>query len=61
MLFKKNNAQKIAEKRRKIEKMTAEIAEIWSGEKEETPTDVNGSYTGNPINSDVPVQDADDL
>ena len=61
MLFKKNNAQKIAEKRRKIEKMTAEISEIWSGENSETPSDVNGSYTGNPINSDIPVQDADDL
>lgn len=61
MLFKKNNAQKIAEKRRKIEKLTAEISEIWSGEKKDTPSDVNGSYTGNPINADVPVQDADDL
>ncbi len=24
-------------------------------------SDVNGSYTGNPLNGDVPVQDADDL
>lgn len=61
MLFRKNNAQKIAEKRRKIEKMTAEIAEIWSGENSETPSDVSGSYTGNPTNFEVPEQDADDL
>ena len=25
------------------------------------PSDVTGSYTGNPIDDDVPVQDADDL
>ncbi|MBQ8182841.1 MAG: hypothetical protein IJ025_02945 [Clostridia bacterium] len=24
-------------------------------------SDVNGSYTGNPLNGDEPVQDADDL
>ncbi len=25
------------------------------------PSDVTGSYTGNPIDDEVPVQDADDL
>ena len=25
------------------------------------PSDVNGSYTGTPLNSEQPVQDADDL
>ena len=61
MFFKKNNKQKSADARRRIEKITAEISKIWSGEGEETPTDVNGSYTGNPKNFQVPEQDADDL
>ncbi len=29
--------------------------------KGEIPSDVNGSYTGTPIDGEVPVQDADDL
>ena len=29
--------------------------------KGEIPPDVNGSYTGTPIDGEVPVQDADDL
>ena len=61
MFFKKNNQQKVVEARKRIEKLTTEISEIWSGENEETPTDVNGSYTGNPKGFDEPVQDADDL
>ncbi len=61
MFFKKNNKQKSAEVRRKIEKMTAEISEIWSGENKKSITDTDGSYTGNPQGFDVPVQDADDL
>ncbi len=24
-------------------------------------SDINGSYTGNPLNGEVPIQDADDL
>ena len=27
----------------------------------EVPSDVQGSYTGSPLNDDQPVQDADDL
>lgn len=61
MFFKKNNKQKSADARRKIEKMTAEISEIWNGENAENPTDIDGSYTGNPKGFEVPVQDADDL
>ena len=61
MFFKKNNKQKAIDARKRIEKMTTEIAEIWSGENKENPTDVNGSYTGNPQGFKVPVQDADDL
>lgn len=30
-------------------------------ESKEIPSDVQGSYTGNPIGDSVPVQDADDL
>ena len=41
--------------------MSAEISEIWNGEHEESPIDVNGSYTGNPIGFDQPEQDPDDL
>ena len=61
MFFKKNNKQKAIETRNKIEKMTAEISEIWSGENEQNISDIDGSYTGNPQGFDVPVQDADDL
>lgn len=61
MLFKKINAQKSVDKKKKIDKLTAEISEIWSGDNKVPPTDVDGSYTGNPINSDIPEQDADDL
>ena len=28
---------------------------------DEIPSDVNGSYTGYPLNGDKPIQDADDL
>lgn len=61
MFFKKNDKQKSVEARKRIEELTAEISEIWSGEDDPAPTDVNGSYTGNPQNFDVPEQDADDL
>ena len=30
-------------------------------ERREIPSDINGSYTGNPENGEQPVQDADDL
>lgn len=29
--------------------------------KGDIPSDVNGSYTGTPVDGEVPVQDADDL
>lgn len=61
MLFKKNNTQKMIEKRQKIKKLTTEISEIWSADNQEVPTDINGSYTGNPLISTTPEQDADDL
>lgn len=62
MLFKFKKSKKNQEKVRKnIEKMSAEIAEIWSGENEKIKTDVNGSYTGRTEDNERPVQDADDL
>lgn len=47
---------------KKINRKSEEIAEIWSGDtNEEITSDVLGSYTGNPIDTDRPIQDADDL
>lgn len=37
-----------------------EIAQIWENS-DEIKSDVLGSYTGNPIDTDRPIQDADDL
>ena len=61
MFFKKNSQQKSAEARKKIEKMAAEISEIWTGQEDAKQFDANGWYTGNPQNDIVPEQDADDL
>lgn len=56
-LFKKKNDKQ----KNNIKAMTEEITKIWSENGEMQSTDVNGSYTGNPKDSTVPVQDADDL
>ncbi len=61
MLFKKNKQDKAIETKQKIDKLSEEIAEIWSGQDETGQFDTNGSYTGNPKGFQVPVQDADDL
>ena len=62
MLFKnKRNTEKRAQARKNIEKMSAEISEIWSGENKKEHTDVSGSYTGNPVGYGIPEQDSDDL
>lgn len=38
------------------------MAEIWNGYNDTTNSDVLGSYTGNPADSDKrPEQDSDDL
>lgn len=57
----KKNIEKKAQVRKNIEKMSAEISEIWSGENKREHTDVSGSYTGNPIGYEIPEQDSDDL
>ncbi len=61
MFFKKNNKQKSIDARKRIEKMTAEISEIWTSEENAKQFDANGWYTGNPQDAIVPEQDADDL
>ncbi|MEG0546433.1 MAG: hypothetical protein RR552_04505 [Oscillospiraceae bacterium] len=45
----------------KLAQISSEVSEIWSGHNKTTNTDVNGSYTGNPDDYEMPVQDADDL
>ncbi len=37
------------------------VATMRNQSRNEILSDVNGSYTGNPIDDDIPVQDADDL
>lgn len=61
MFFNKNKREKSAKTRRKIDKLNQEIAEIWNGRDNDGNYDTGGSYTGNPDDFDVPVQDADDL
>lgn len=61
MLFKRKNEKRIQETRKKVEKLTSEMAQIWNGDNDEIKSDVNGSYTGNPTEFERPVQDADDL
>lgn len=40
-------------------KKALEVAENFNNDK--IPSDVNGSYTGYPLNGEHPIQDADDL
>lgn len=61
MFFKRNKDDKIKNTRKKIDKLSEEISEIWNGDSTEGNFDTDGSYTGNPEDFEVPVQDADDL
>ncbi len=62
MLFnKQKKKEKQEETRKKIEKLSEEISEIWQGEENAKQFDANGWYTGNPDGFSVPEQDADDL
>lgn len=61
MFFKRNKQDKIQKTRKKIDELSEEISEIWNSQDENGKFDTNGSYTGNPVGFDVPVQDADDL
>ncbi len=50
-------------KRKQHEKnLTEEIINKFEPDKKnDFPSDINGSYTGNPKNGEMPIQDADDL
>ena len=62
MLFGRNKkTEKQKKARKEIKRISEEIAKVWNSEEDTKQFDVNGSYTGNPENDDVPVQDADDL
>lgn len=62
MLFRsKRNEKKAAEAKKNIENLTNEVTKIWSGVNKHEHTDVEGSYTGNPVSLEFPEQDADDL
>lgn len=58
---KKNKEEKKEETRKKIDKISEEISEIWNGEETAKQFDSNGWYTGNPSGFAVPEQDPDDL
>ncbi len=62
MIFgKRKEREKQDKTRKKIEKISAEIAEIWNSENNTKQYDANGWYTGNPQDFEVPEQDPDDL
>ena len=57
-LSKKNKDEKNPSRK----ELGTEMAEIWNGYNDTTNSDVLGSYTGNPADSDKrPEQDSDDL
>lgn len=62
MFFNKNKKiEKQKNTRKEIERISEEIAKIWNSEEDTKQYDAEGWYTGNPKDSEVPVQDADDL
>ncbi len=62
MIFGRNKGKEKKEKvRKEIKKISTEIAEIWNSDHETKQFDADGWYTGNPQDSSVPEQDADDL
>lgn len=56
----KQNKKKRNNNKNFVEELSRNLSE---SAREPVPTDIDGSYTGSPIDSDdqVPVQDADDL
>lgn len=49
------------DKKKQQEKQLMQSLEEFSGGDERLHSDVQGSWTGNPLYDDLPVQDADDL
>ncbi len=48
-------------KNRASDKKIKEIIGVWRHKNEQIVTDFTGSYTGNTVSGDRPIQDADDL
>ena len=62
MIFgKKHEKEKKELIKNKIKNISAEIAEIWNSKEDTKQFDADGWYTGNPQDTTVPEQDADDL
>lgn len=57
----KSKKEKMFLARRKMEKLNLELGKMWNEDDPDIPSDVNGSYTGTPIDGGKPQQDADDL
>ena len=57
----KKNKKSLKEVAPNVEKLTAAFPELRDGSGDGIPSDVLGSYTGNPTEVDRPIQDADDL
>ncbi len=55
---KKNKKEK---KQKELSPVVESIVETWETAREEDVFDVLGSYTGNPMDGERPIQDADDL
>lgn len=54
--------KKYKDSERKVFPIVADITGVWQETAEEEDiSDYLGSYTGNPYDDDMPVQDADDL
>lgn len=54
--------KKYKDNERKTFPIVADITGVWSETaQQEDISDYLGSYTGNPLDGDYPVQDADDL
>lgn len=56
-----NENNKKHKKRIKLSPLVQSIVNDWETASEDDISDVLGSYTGNPSETDYPVQDADDL
>lgn len=58
---KKERSKKKSKQRAKISPLVQSIINDWETASDDDISDVLGSYTGNPSETDYPQQDADDL
>lgn len=61
MFGNKTKKEKIILARKKMERLNKELGAMWNDNDPDIPSDINGSYTGTPIDGGKPQQDADDL